>query len=306
MEQVPPITIIATPRFRRVAVLFFLVCISHYLGIAQDKNLENNIQIYTQVWDKVLNNGEIDQINSQNFDTSITLITNPDSIVGIDKFKAYYQHFITGFSNISFSIVDIFGQDDKLVKHWNFTGTHTGDFFGIPATGNTVNINGVTLVKMRQGKIAQEQDFMDNMVFLQQLGIQSDPHNMTVVDSIYNSFSIGDIPTVLSLMDPNIVWNEAEGNSYADGNPYKGPQAVLDGIFTRIKEDHEFFKLADIQLYEMANNQVLATLRYRATLKKNGAPIDAQAAHLWSLKGRKIIRFQQFVDTKQLHEALGR
>tara|TARA_B110000971_G_C19951802_1_gene473712 strand:+ start:1072 stop:1245 length:174 start_codon:yes stop_codon:yes gene_type:complete len=56
------------------------------------------------------------------------------------------------------------------VKHWNFKGTHTGDFFGIPATGKKVDIDGVNLVKMKDGKIAQEQDFMDNLLFNQQLG----------------------------------------------------------------------------------------------------------------------------------------
>ena len=50
--------------------------------------------------------------------------------------------------------VDAFGQGNKIVKHWNFKGTHTGDFFGISATGKTVDIAGVTLVKMKDGKIA--------------------------------------------------------------------------------------------------------------------------------------------------------
>ncbi len=67
--------------------------------------------------------------------------------------------------------MNAFGQGDKIVKHWNFKGNHTGGFFGIPATGNEVNVSGVTLVKMKEGKIAQEQDFMDNLEFMQQLGL---------------------------------------------------------------------------------------------------------------------------------------
>mgnify|MGYP000633594753 FL=1 len=50
-------------------------------------------------------------------------------------------------------MADVFGQGDKIVKHWNFKGTHSGDFFGIPATGKSVNVEGVTLVKMKDGKI---------------------------------------------------------------------------------------------------------------------------------------------------------
>ena len=91
--------------------------------------------------------------------------------MGIEGFKDYYNNFLIRFSNISFTMVDVFGQGDKIVKHWNFKGTHTGDFFGIPATGNEVDIDGVTLVIMKDGKIAQEQDFMDNLSFYQQLGL---------------------------------------------------------------------------------------------------------------------------------------
>jgi ketosteroid isomerase-like protein len=157
---------------------------------------------------------------------------------------------------------------------------------------------------MKNGKIVREQDFMDNTVFMQQLGLLSDPENINVIDSVYKAFGEGDIPTVLGLLDTQVEWNEAEGNALADGNPYIGPDAVLNGVFARIGAEHEYFKLVNIQLHEMANNQVLATLRYNAKLKKNGALIDAQVAHLWKVKDRKVIGFQQYVDTKQLDDAL--
>jgi hypothetical protein len=65
----------------------------------------------------------------------------------------------------------MFANGEDLVKHWQFTGTHTGVFMGIPATGRTVNIEGCTIAKIVDGKIVEEQDFMDNMSFLKQLGI---------------------------------------------------------------------------------------------------------------------------------------
>jgi len=128
------------------------------------------------------------------------------------------------------------------------------------------------------------------------------PGNISIIDGVYKAFAAGDIPSVLGFMDAEIIWNEAEGNSYADGNPYIGPEAVLNGVFARIGADHEYFNLADIILHEMSNNQVLATLRYKGKLKNNGAIFDAQAAHLWTLKNGKVIAFQQYVDTKKLAE----
>ncbi|MBE9491158.1 MAG: ester cyclase, partial [Bacteroidetes bacterium] len=189
-------------------------------------------------------------------------------------------------------------------KHWNFKGTHTGDFFGIPATGNSVNIDGTTLVKMKDGKIAEEQDFMDNMLFMQQLGILSSPDNINIIKKLYDDFAKGDIPAVGAVMDEKIEWNEAEGFPYADGNPYIGLDAIVNGIFARIGEEWEYWNLTDLNFNEMSNNMILATGRYQAKYKKNGTLINLQMAHLWSLKDGKIIKFQQYADTKTIANAI--
>ena len=288
----------------KTSIVIFAIAFISQATFAQKKSIEKDIKMYTQVWDDVINKGDIDKINSTYFDENIIGISSPDNMVGLAAFKAYYQNFLTGFSNRSFEIVTVFGQNDNLVKHWNFKGKHTGDFFGIPASQKEVNIEGVTLVKMKNRKILQEQDFMDNNIFLGQLGLLSDPNNIALVDNLYKSFAAGDVPAVLGAMDANIVWNEAEGNAYADGNPYIGPDAVLNGVFARVIGDHEYFTLNDINLHEMSNNQVLATLRYDAKNKETGKSYNAQVAHLWTLKEGKVVAFQQYVDTKKLSDAL--
>ncbi|TLP80245.1 nuclear transport factor 2 family protein [Maribacter sp. ACAM166] len=127
--------------------------------------------------------------------------------------------------------------------------------------------------------------------------------NVTTVNNVYNAFEKGDIPTVLGLLNKKVIWNEAEGNALADGNPYIGPEAVLNGVFARLGEEHEFFNLKDIELHNMHNDKVLATLRYDGKRKNNGALFNAQAAHLWTLQDGKVVAFQQYVDTKQLADA---
>ena len=92
-------------------------------------------------------------------------------MVGIDSARAYYANYLTGFSNIEFRIVDIFGQGDKLTKHWTFKGVHTGDFFGMASTGKQAFVQGSTIARMENGKIMEEQDFFDNLDLLTQLGL---------------------------------------------------------------------------------------------------------------------------------------
>ncbi|MFD2290374.1 ester cyclase [Mariniflexile gromovii] len=167
------------------SVKLFLLIIGLSIMSCNNAKTEKNIKMYSDTWDQIVNDGNLDLINNTNFTKDITMVSSPENIVGIDNFKAYYQNFITGFSDIKFTVIDIFGQDDKIVKHWNFKGKHTGDFFGIPATGKSVDIEGVTIAKMKHGKIAQEQDFMDNTVFMQQLGLASNPENIKVIDGLY-------------------------------------------------------------------------------------------------------------------------
>ena len=133
--------------------------------------VKSNLELYSMVWDKAINGRNIEIINLDNFDENVKTITANGDVKGIEAFKAYYNSYITGFSDAEFNIVDAFGQGDKLVKHWSFKGTHDGDFFGIPATGKKVDLIGTTLVLMKDGKILQEQDFFDNYSFLTQLGL---------------------------------------------------------------------------------------------------------------------------------------
>ena len=135
------------------------------------EHVKSNVKTYTYVWDEIMNKSKLDMFNDNYFTKDVVMHTSPNDITGIDNARAYYANFLTGFSNIQFTIKDVFGQGDKLVKYWNFKGTHTGDFFGIPATGKSVNLDGTTLVRMSNGKIAEERDFFDNYDFLNQLGL---------------------------------------------------------------------------------------------------------------------------------------
>ena len=130
-----------------------------------------NIKMYTHVWDEIINKGKLGMFNDSNFTKDVVMHAGPSDVVGIDSARDYYANYLTGFSNITFTIKDVFGQGDKLVKYWNFKGTHTGVFFGIPPTGKTVSLDGTTLVRMANGKIAEERDFFDNMEFMTQLGL---------------------------------------------------------------------------------------------------------------------------------------
>ena len=130
--------------------------------LSDQEQLEKDIAMYQDTWLRFLN-GETSIVNEERFQEDVVVVTSQGDLVGIEACKKYYMNFLTGFSNIEFTIPEVIGQGDRLVKHWNFKGTHTGDFFGIPASGNKLNLSGTTLVTIKDGKIAKEHDFFDMM-----------------------------------------------------------------------------------------------------------------------------------------------
>ena len=130
--------------------------------------LERDLEMYQNVWNSFLA-GDTSVVNDKNFTEDVIVVTSEGDIVGIKACKEFYTNYLTGFSDIEWTIVDAFGQGNKLIKHWNFKGKHTGDFFGIPATGNSLNLSGTTIVTMRDGRIAKEHDFFDMKSMLDQL-----------------------------------------------------------------------------------------------------------------------------------------
>jgi steroid delta-isomerase-like uncharacterized protein len=136
----------------------------------RDTKVEQNIEMFTHVWDEIMNKRNLNMFNESNYTKNIILHARPP-VAGIDRAKEFYANYLDGFSDIEFTMKETIGMNETVVVYWDFKGTHTGAFFGIPATGRKVDIEGVTLIRMENGKIAEERDFLDNLEFMQQLGI---------------------------------------------------------------------------------------------------------------------------------------
>ena len=128
--------------------------------------------------------------------------------------------------------------------------------------------------------------------------------NIAVVKGIYHAFASGDVPAVVAAMSPDIEWNEAENFHYADGNPYRGPDAILGGVFARIGADWEGFSVEPEQFLD-AGDTVIMTGRYTGAHNATGQAMNPQVAHFWTLADGKVVRFQQLVDTLAVARAMG-
>ena len=117
-----------------------------------------------------------------------------------------------------------------------------------------------------------------------------------LVRSLYAAFAQGDLAAFLARLDPEVRWCEAEGFPLSDQNPYIGPAAVVEGVFVRLLAEWDDFR---VEVGELAGAGEVVTMfgRYRARRRLTGTPLDVQCAHTWWIRGDKIVRFQQMVDT---------
>ena len=66
---------------------------------------------------------------------------------------------------------DMIAEGDQVVTKKTFTGTHTEDFNGIPPTGKRVTLQFADIMRVRDGKIVEHWNVIDQMSFMQQLGL---------------------------------------------------------------------------------------------------------------------------------------
>jgi hypothetical protein len=129
--------------------------------------------------------------------------------------------------------------------------------------------------------------------------------HVPLLEDLYARFASGDIPAVLATFAPDIEWREAESNPYRpSGEPWRGPQAVLDNLFVRLGSEWEGFTVTPLRFHD-AGDHVVVEGRYTGTYSATNRSIDCQVCHVWTVRAGKIARFQQYVDTKRLGEVMG-
>lgn len=80
------------------------------------------------------------------------------------------REFGEAVQQLQWIIEDQLADGDKVITRGYITGVHKGEFNGLPPTGNTVRVNYINIVQLRDGLSVNEWDSMDTFALMQQLG----------------------------------------------------------------------------------------------------------------------------------------
>jgi steroid delta-isomerase-like uncharacterized protein len=140
-----------------------------------DVPVSENTATMQRFMDEVLNEGRLDVADELVKEDFIELDPLPGQRQGREGLKEAIGMMRAAFPDMHWVPEEVIAADDKVVTRFKWSGTHRGEFLGIPATGRKVVVPGVVIDRLEGGKMADSRILMDTLGLLQQLGAVPGP-----------------------------------------------------------------------------------------------------------------------------------
>ena len=125
-----------------------------------------------------------DVINAQDLDGALGEIVAEDFVhlspllgqsPGRDGLAEILGMMFAGFPDLHWTVLDTLVEGDRVMAFSTWTGTHHGEFMGVPATGRTVTVEAWTIDRFHDGMFVDSRILMDVAGMLGQLGVLPAP-----------------------------------------------------------------------------------------------------------------------------------
>ena len=87
----------------------------------------------------------------------------------------FLREMFSAFPDCHWSIEDLIAEGNIVVSRFIFRGTHEGEYQGIPATGNKIEISGFMMTRIENGKLVEDKEDVDMLGMMMQLGMELKP-----------------------------------------------------------------------------------------------------------------------------------
>jgi steroid delta-isomerase-like uncharacterized protein len=135
---------------------------------------EANKTLVRRYYEDVFNGGKVellDEMAVPDYDEHSPFPGQPNGIEGL---KARVAAILAAFRP-TFTLHGVVGEGDTVVAYWTNTGTHQGEFMGVPPSGRPVRISGIDIHRLRDGRMAEHWHVVEELQMLQQLGVIPEP-----------------------------------------------------------------------------------------------------------------------------------
>ena len=132
---------------------------------------ESNKAVVMRAWEEGFNKGKIDVLDEV-FDKSYIELSPYGKAEqgGPERAKQAYHWMREVFGDIHFEVEQMLAEGDYVFSRAMASGTHVGEYMGVPATGRPVKFAAVVVSKIKDGKHVEDWSFVDTMAILKQIG----------------------------------------------------------------------------------------------------------------------------------------
>jgi steroid delta-isomerase-like uncharacterized protein len=130
---------------------------------------------------KALVRRELEAVNTGNWGVFDELIAEdyishdpafPEPIRGRDGLRQQFEAYRLGLGpEVEIRVDDQVAEGDTVATRWTATGTHKGEFFGVPPTGRRLEIRGISFERFAGGQIIEDWVSWDALGLMRQLGV---------------------------------------------------------------------------------------------------------------------------------------
>jgi steroid delta-isomerase-like uncharacterized protein len=130
-----------------------------------------NADVVRRFVDEVITRGAIDAAEKFVWEDVVEQVPLPGQGPGLEGLKDILRAMRAGFPDLEFSIQEQISEGDKVASRFEWTGTHRGEFLGVPATGRQVKVWGMVIDRLEAGRIKDTRIIMDTLGLMAQLGV---------------------------------------------------------------------------------------------------------------------------------------
>lgn len=133
---------------------------------------EDNKAQARRLFEEGFSQGKVDVVDEVLGPNFVCYDPNSESgeVRGADTIKGEIEYFRNAVPDLTYTIEDQIAEDDKVVTRYTVSGTHQGEFFGVPATGKRIRMTGTSIDRFEDGKMVEEWPEYDLLGVMRQLG----------------------------------------------------------------------------------------------------------------------------------------
>ncbi|MBN9243985.1 MAG: nuclear transport factor 2 family protein [Mesorhizobium sp.] len=125
--------------------------------------------------------------------------------------------------------------------------------------------------------------------------------NYEAIKAHYAGSDTKDLDAMMAPLTATTAWTEMAG--FPCAGTYVGVPAIIEGVFKRLGEEWDGYNFKLERLVD-GDGTIVGIGTYSGTYRKTGKVMTARVVHVWDMKDSKVLRFEQFTDTKLVAAAM--